>query len=289
MNNKALEINKLSVKVGEFQLKDISFSVDKGTVMGLIGKNGAGKTTLIKSIINQIQKNNGEIKFDGLTLKDNEVEVKRKIGIVFDSLIYPLGYKPKKIVKIYAPFYDEQYTARFNSLMERFELDPNKKLMAYSKGMQMRFSVVMALAHNPEFIILDEPTAGLDPVARADVLDCLLEQMQDENKSVLFSTHITSDLEKISDYITLIDNGEIMFSEEKDSLLDKFNLVSLDKSQMSKKISKSLMGLKESAFGFTGLTLNKKELVDIDGVKMVRPTIEDLMIYFNGKEGKCNA
>lgn len=289
MNPYALQVKNLSAKAGDFQLKNIDFSLEKGRIMGLIGKNGAGKTTMIKSILGQNPTTEGEVFFHGLPLLGNEESVKRKLGIVYDQLIYPPGMKPKKLIRIFAPFYDrEAYIARYEVLMDRFGLDPNKKLVHYSKGMQMKFSVVMALAHNPDLVIMDEPTAGLDPVARVELLDCLMEHMQDEEKSLIFSTHITSDLEKVADDLTFIDEGKIIFAEEKDGLLDRFTLVSIDKSEMTEDIKKALWGMKESSFGFIGLLENKEVLKDIEGAKAQRPTIEDLMIYAGGKGGKKN-
>lgn len=284
--DKALEIKGLNSRVGDFQLKDITFSVEKGTIMGLIGKNGAGKTTLIKTIMQNLPISCGDVLFDGKTLNGSEQIVRKKVGIVHDNTIYPLSMKPKNIIKMFAPFYDNFCITKFNELMDRFDLDPNKKLYNYSKGMQMKFSVVMALSFDPQLIILDEPTAGLDPVARADVLDLLLEQMQNEEKSVLFSTHITSDLEKIADFITLLDNGRITFTESKDDLLDKYALVSVEKSVMNDDdITKLLSGVKVSSFGYTGLTRNKDTLSKIEGIKVARPTIEDIMIYDTGRGG----
>ena len=232
MTNKALEIKNLNGSIGDFSLNDINFSIEKGTIMGFIGKNGSGKTTLIKTILNMIPKTAGQVFFDGTPMFGNEETVKAKIGVVFDSLIYPLNLKPTKIKKMISLFYKTFDDKKFDELMKRFELNPSKKLSAYSKGMQMKFGVVMALCHNPELIILDEPTAGLDPIARADVIDLLLELMQNEQRSILFSTHITSDLEKIADYITMIENGKIVFSKGKDEMLDTYLLAHIERESM---------------------------------------------------------
>ena len=286
MTNKALEINNLTSRIGDFSLRDVNFSIEKGTIMGFIGRNGSGKTTLIKTILNMIEKKSGEILFDGLPMLRNEETVKSKIGIVFDSLIYPLHFKPTKIKRMISPFYETFDDEKFDELMKRFELDPNKRLSAYSKGMQMKFGVVMALCHNPELIILDEPTAGLDPIARADVLDLLLELMQNEEISILFSTHITSDLEKIADYITMIDNGKIVFSKCKDEMLDKYVLANIEKEAITDELKLELIGLKETAFGYQGLCPNNLNIKSIEGVKTARPTIEDIMIYMGSNYGK---
>jgi ABC-2 type transport system ATP-binding protein len=284
MTNNALEIKNLDASIGKFSLNDVSFSVEKGTIMGFIGKNGAGKTTLIKTILEMIKKSGGEVLFHGIPMYGNEEIVKAKIGVVFDSLIYPLNRKPTKIKNMIAPFYKTFDHKKFDELMNRFELDANKRLSAYSKGMQMKFGVVMALCHNPELIILDEPTAGLDPIARADVIDLLLELMQKEERSILFSTHITSDLEKIADYITMIDNGKIVFSKGKDEMLDMYALAHIDKVAMTDRIKSELIGIKETAFGYQGLCTKNLKLGNVEGVKTVRPTIEDIMVYMGGKK-----
>jgi ABC-2 type transport system ATP-binding protein len=284
MTNNALEIKNLKASIGNFSLSDINFSIEKGTIMGFIGKNGSGKTTLIKTILNMIPKTSGEVFFDGIPLYGNEEAVKAKIGVVFDSLIYPLNLKPSKIQKMISPFYKTFDNEIFDQLMKRFELDPNEKLSAYSKGMQMKFGVVMALCHNPELIILDEPTAGLDPIARADVIDLLLELMQNEQRSILFSTHITSDLEKIADYITMIDNGNIVFSKGKDEMLDMYSLAHIDRESMTDAIKSELIGLKETTFGYEGLCPTNLKLQNVVGVKTVRPTIEDIMLYMGARK-----
>lgn len=284
MTNSALKIKNLSASIGKFSLNNVNFSVEKGTIMGFIGKNGAGKTTLIKTLLNMVPKTEGQVFFDSVTMYGNEETVKAKIGVVFDSLIYPLNLKPTKIKNMIAPFYKTFDHKRFNELMNRFELDPNKKLSAYSKGMQMKFGVVMALCHNPELIILDEPTAGLDPIARADVIDLLMELMQKEERSILFSTHITSDLEKIADYITMIDNGKIVFSEGKDEMLDKYALAHIDKEIMTDAIKSELIGIKRTAFGYEGICTKNLKLQNISGIKTARPTIEDVMIYMGARQ-----
>lgn len=283
MKNNAFEINNLYAKVGDFKLKGINLSVEKGTIMGLIGKNGAGKTTLIKTMMNMLPKTKGEILFNGIPLFNNEIKVKGNIGVVFDSPIFAMTLKPKKIKNIMAPLYKNFDLKRFDELMKRFELNPKKKLSEYSKGMQMKFSVVMALCHNPDLLIFDEATAGLDPIARADILDLLLELMQKEERSIIFSTHITSDLERIADYITMIEDGEIVFSEEKNALLDKYSLIQVEKEAMNDNIKAKIIGIRESSFGYEGLSRVESRLENISGIKTTRPTIENIMVYSSGQ------
>ena len=284
ITNNALDIINLNKNVRNFSLIDINFSVEKGTIMGFIGKNGSGKTTLVKTILNMVPKKSGEVFFDGTSMYGNEEIVKAKIGVVFDSLIYPLNLKPTKIKNMIAPFYSSFDHKKYKKLMARFDLDGGQRLSEYSKGMQMKFGVVMALSHNPELIILDEPTAGLDPIAKADVIDLLLEFMQKEEKSILFSTHITSDLEKIADYITMIDNGRIVFSKGKDKLLDTYLLAHIDRGVMTDKIKSAIIGIKETTFGYEGLCAKNLRLQNVTGIKTTRSSIEDILLYMCGNK-----
>lgn len=283
MTSNALEVKNLTAYVGDFALNNVSLELQKGTIMGFVGRNGAGKTTFIKTILDIIPQAGGKVLFDGQPLFGNEATVRAKIGVVFDNPIYPINLKVIKIKSLMAPFYSSFDNSKFDELMERFELDPYKKLSTYSRGMQMKFSIAMALSHNPDLVILDEPTAGLDPFARADVLDLLLEIMQNEDKSILFSTHITSDLEKIADYVTIIDEGRIILYQSKDDILDRYALVQIEKEAMTDELRADLIGLKETAFGYSGLCARDK-LIHVRGVKLARPTIEDVLISFRGEE-----
>lgn len=284
--NQALEIRDLNGGVGAFRLKGINLELQKGTVMGLIGRNGAGKTTLVRTILDLLPRRSGEVLFDGMQMSGNEAAVKSRLGVAFDSLIYPLHLKPTSVKSMMAPLYPSFDTDRFDNLMERFSLDPTKRLNHYSKGMQMKFGVVMALCHNPDLILLDEPTAGLDPVARTELIDVLLEWMQDENKALLFSTHITSDLDRIADYITLIDGGAVVFTQEKEKLQEQYTLVSVEKACMNDKLRSALKGLKETPFGFEGLCQSRECLQGAEGIRAARPSIEQIMLYLTQNGGE---
>lgn len=283
MNNNALETKNLNSCIGDFALRDISLEIKEGTIMGLVGRNGAGKTTFIKTILDMIPRTRGEVMFNGISLFGNEEIIKGRVGVVFDNPIFPPNLKAIKIKKLMLPLYPSFDEKKFDQLMGRFELDPKKKLLAYSKGMKMKFSIAMALSHNPDLLILDEPTAGLDPAARADVLDLLLEFMQEDDKTILFSTHITSDLERVADYLTIIDEGEIVLSKDKEVILEEYVLVQVDKESITDAVRKEIIGAKETAFGFSGLC-RKEKLEDVTGIKTARPTIEDLVVFFRGEE-----
>ena len=279
MSDNALQVKDLYVNIGRFSLTEINISLKKGTITGFVGKNGAGKTSLIKTIVDIIPKAKGEILFFDKPLYRNEKEIKARLGIVFDSLIYAQNIKPRTLIKTIAPFYPNFSMDKFTELMVKFELDQNKKLNQYSKGMQMKFSIAMALSHNPDLLILDEPTSGLDPAARAEVLDLLYDIIQDEEKTIFFSTHITSDLDKIADSIIMIEKGKILFSEEKDKLLENNYLVHVDKEDMNDEIRALFVGVKENSFGYIGLVAGKDKLALIPRAKITKPSVEDIMIY----------
>lgn len=281
MSNYALEIKNLCSTIGNFSLTDINITLEKGTIIGFIGKNGAGKTTLIKTILDILPRKSGSVLFFNRTMDGNEAALKSKIGVVFNDPIYSQNLKGKTILKTISPFYNNFDFDKFNDLIKKFHLDLNKKLKHYSKGMQMKFSIAMALSHNPDLIILDEPTSGLDPVARTEILGILYDIIQNEEKTILFSTHVTSDLDKIADYIVLIDNGKIIFNKAKDEMLDEYTIVRIDKETMTDDIRSNFICLKETAFGHEGLIADKSILSLIPNAKIARPTIEDIMVYIN--------
>ncbi|MCL1852409.1 MAG: ABC transporter ATP-binding protein [Peptococcaceae bacterium] len=278
VSDNAVMVRNVSVKLGRFELNVDTLDIKKGFITGLIGKNGAGKTTLIKTVLDCIQPESGEILFDGVPMWGHEAVVKAKTAVVYDTLIYPQHLTATKTAKIISPFYDFDWEI-FHRLLERFGLRPHMRLSSYSRGMQVKFSVTMALAHNPEILFLDEPTSGLDPTARDDMLDVLLEFIQDENKTVFFSTHITSDLDKIADYIALIENGRVVFNEVKDDMLDRFAMAHVEREALTDDVVRCLSGLKENAFGCVGLCADRALLQGKPGVRLARPTVEDIMIF----------
>lgn len=277
-----LEVNNLSKEFKDFTLKNISFKMDKGYIMGFIGPNGAGKSTTIKLILNLLKKDNGNIKVFGLDNEKDERKVKDKIGFVLDENYYYEELNPKEMKKIIAPYYSKWDDNIFNKYMKEFNVPIDKKIKELSKGMKMKFSLAIALSHDAELLIMDEPTSGLDPVVRSELLDILYNIIQDENKGVFFSTHITSDLDKIADYITFINNGEIVFSEPKDDIIENYGLVKGSKEYLNGKIKKHLIGVKENQFGFEGLTNDKKKIREFINDRLIveRPSLEDIMLYF---------
>jgi ABC-2 type transport system ATP-binding protein len=274
-----LEVNGLYGGIGDFELRDVNLKIERGTVMGLIGKNGAGKTTLIQTIAGLLPRYSGAVLFDGLPMAGNEVVVKNKIGVVLDFQLFQASSKPRKAAKMLSHFYDNFDMERFFELMERFDLPVDKKLARLSKGMKSAFNIVMALCHDPDLVIMDEPTAGLDPEKRRDIIDILHEFVQDEGKSVLFSTHITSDLERIADHITLIDDGRTVFTKSVIEITDEMALCRISREELTEGRRPFVVGLRETSLGLECLVRDKSAFSGIEGIQFSRPTIEDLLTH----------
>lgn len=279
-----ISIKNLTVELAGFKLDKINLDIPEGVVVGFVGKNGSGKTTLINTLTDIYTPTEGEILYAGMPLVGNEVKVKEMIGVVYDSLIYPGNVKAIKMAQLIAPLFETFDIDKWHELMQRMNLPEKKRLSAYSKGMQMKFMLTIVLARNPRILILDESTAGLDPEARREVLDLIQEYMEEEGHTVFFSTHITTDLDKIADYIVMIDQGHIVFMEEKDALLDHYVMVHVEKSNMTEQFHDNLIGIKENAFGYVGLMENQEVWKDMPGVQVTRPSVEDIMIFRGGKE-----
>jgi ABC-2 type transport system ATP-binding protein len=248
--NKILKVEGLVKKYESFALKNVSFSLPQGYIMGFVGPNGAGKTTTIKAILNMIQIDGGEIEIFGQ--KRNRESVNNKIGVVMDTPFYVKDWTVNDVQKAVAPFYPTWDREKFARLMTRFGIDRTKKVKDLSRGMKVKLMLGTALSHDADLLILDEPTSGLDPIARDELCDLLLEFISDERKSVLFSTHITSDLEKIADYITFILDGQIIYSGAKEDLLESYVLVKGRELDVEQK--RLLIGLRENQTGFSGIT-----------------------------------
>lgn len=225
MSEMILQVKNVSKQFPEFELKGVHLELPRGYIMGFIGQNGAGKTTTIKAILNLIQKDSGEIRIFGLDHTENEMEIKNKIGFVGENQYFYEDMSVKWTVNFFKRIYRTWNDQLCGELLQKFKISPSKKVKDLSKGMRVKLAFVLALAHEPELLILDEPTSGLDPAARHDVLREILEMIKDEKKSVFFSSHITQDIEKIADYVTFIDEGKIIFAEEKDRVLDRFKKV----------------------------------------------------------------
>lgn len=276
-----LEIKGLSKEFKGFNLKGIDLTLDKGYIMGFIGPNGAGKSTTIKLIMNLIKKDAGEIRIFGRDNIVDEQEIKNKIGFVLDENYFYEELTVDETKWVVAPFYKSWDDKAFKKYVKQFQLPGNKKIKDLSKGMKMKFSLAVALSHNAELLIMDEPTSGLDPLVRSELLDIMTETIQDENKAVFFSTHITSDLEKTADFITMIDQGKIVFSMPKDDLINNYGLVKGGLGLLDSDNKANFIGLKKNQFGFEGLVKDKNTIKRTYGDKILieKPTLEDIMLY----------
>ena len=281
-----LEVEKLSKKYDGFELKNINIELPKGTIMGFIGENGAGKTTTIKSLLNIIKRDSGEIKIFGLDNIKNEREIKENIGVVLDDSFLSEYLNPKDINKIMKNIYKNWDEKLYFKYIDIFKLPKEKISKEYSSGMKMKLKIAVALSHHPKLLILDEPTSGLDPVARNEILDIFQEFIQDENKGIFVSSHITSDLEHIADYITFINNGEIIFTKTRDELLENYGIVKCNTEQFEKIDKKDYIKYKKNKYEYDVLIEDKYEFKKNYDVSVIdKSSLEDIMlIYIKGEK-----
>ena len=281
-----LEVKNLNKKYKDFQLKNVNLSLPKGMIMGLIGENGAGKTTTIKAILNIINTDSGEIKIFGLDNKKEEKKIKQDIGVVLDDSFLSEYLNPIDINKIMKNFYQNWDEKLYFKYIDEFKLPKNKISKDYSSGMKMKLKIAVALSHHPKLLILDEPTSGLDPVARNEILDIFQDFIQDEEHAILVSSHITSDLEHIADYITFINNGEIVLTKTKDELLDRYGIVKCSEQEFKKINKADYLKYKKNRYEYEILVENKNEFKRKYDIQIIdKPTIEEIMlIYIKGEK-----
>lgn len=274
---KTIEIKNLEKSYGDFHLTIDNFSMESGTVMGLIGENGAGKTTLIKSILDLV-KYKGDIKVFGNHMSK---EIKEDIGVVFNEGFFTENLKIKEIEKIMASLYKKWDKDYFYKLIGEFRIPKDKKYKELSTGNKMKLKIINALSSHPKLLILDEPTSGLDPVIRDEILDIFFEFIKDENSSILFSTHITSDLEKIADYISFISQGKLVFSKNKDDLIYDYGILKTDSKSLSNYDNKYFLKIKEEKYNTDVLIKNKKEFSNkYKDAILEKPSIDQIMVFY---------
>ncbi len=272
-----IEIKGLCKKYSQFELKDVNLTVPCGTVMGFIGENGAGKSTTIKSILGLLTPTAGSVTVLGEDSINLSNETKSKIGVVFDGLAFPNQLNAMQLDKVMAGIYKNWSSEAFFSYLNRFELPLKKKFKGFSRGMEMRLSIAVALSHDPQLLVLDEPTSGLDPVVRSEILDIFMEFMQDESHAILLSTHITSDLEHIADYITFVHNGRVVFTEERNEMHEKYRILKCTDEQLSIIDKEDIIGLRKTRFTCEVLTTAAYKYPDIVAES---PSIDDIMVFF---------
>lgn len=276
----ALEVKNISKKYPGFELKDINMVLPKGCIMGIIGENGAGKTTTIKAMLNIIKVDSGSINIFELDHIKEETIIKENIGVVFDEMGFPKQFTPKHLNKMFKHIYKTWDEEQFFEYLTQFGLPHNRKSGRFSRGMQMKLQIAVALSHDAKLLILDEPTSGLDPIVRNEVLDIFLKYVENEEHSILISSHITSDLEKIADYITFIDKGSILFSDDRISIMESFGLLHVEKEKLKDIDREHVVGVRKSSFGADVLVKNpdkvKKKYPDYS---MDKPNLEDVMVF----------
>ncbi|MFP7483684.1 ABC transporter ATP-binding protein [Priestia filamentosa] len=279
-----IELKNINKTYKEFKIENLSLNVKRGFVTGFIGANGAGKSTTIKLIMNLIKSDSGSISVFGKDYKSHEREIKQKIGFVFDENVFYERWNLKQIKRFISKAYKNWHDKTFYEYVELFELPLNLKIKNFSKGMKMKASLALALSHKAELIIMDEPMSGLDPVVRREILDILYDLMQDEQKTIFFSSHITTDLDRIADYITFIHKGKLIFSEDVHSIAENYAIIKGETSLLDQDVEKELVGMRRTHTGFEGLTSNsqKARLLFGDSVLFERPSLDDIM-YFTGK------
>jgi len=277
-----LEIKNLRKEYPKFVLDNVSFSIPEGYIMGFIGENGAGKTTTLKAMLNIISNNGGTVRIFNKDMSEHELDIKKDIAFMSGRSYYPKR-KIKDITKVYRRFYENFDEDIYRIYLKKFKLDEDKKIFELSQGMNLKYAIALALSHHAKLIILDEPTSGLDPVARDSLLEIFQEIIEDGKVSILFSTHITSDLEKCADYVTYIQEGRIIESLSKDDLLDKYRLINGSKENLDK-VKNDVVSYKVNAFGFTAL-IKKEDLKADKDIRVATPNLDDIMIYFAEKGG----
>ncbi|WP_210125948.1 ABC transporter ATP-binding protein [Staphylococcus sp. GDY8P85P] len=276
-----IEVKNVSYQNKAFSISNLSFNIPQGFVTGFIGANGAGKTTMIRLIMDILEPNNGDIFIFGERITNKPKWIKNKIGFVYSEIYFNQQWTPKKLEKMVSPFYSDWDSETFKYYLEKFKLPFNGKIKHFSTGMKMKLSLALALSHHAELFILDEPTAGLDPIVRNEVLEILQSELLDENKTLFISTHIISDLEKIADYLVHIKNGEIIMQGFRHELQEQYAIVQGDNEDLDEELNRLFLYKEVKSTGFKGFTQHAQVFKELFGnnVNIQQPTIEELMIY----------
>ena len=281
----AINVTGLCKSYQDFALDNVSFAVPKGSIMGFIGENGAGKSTTIKAMLNLIHRDAGTVEILGMDLDGHEKEIKERIGVVFDECCFHDNLTPADISKILGNIYQNWDGKLYQKYLVQFGLDEKKKIKEFSRGMKMKLGIAAALAHRPDVLILDEATSGLDPIVREEILDIFLDFIQDENHAILISSHITSDLDKIADYLTFIHHGRIILSSGRDDLMDSMGIVKCGAEDLEKIEQDQIIRYRKNQFGCEVLIRNKRSFA-VGHPEMVSDpvTAEAIMLFYSRGE-----
>lgn len=283
----AIEISGLTKKYDGFTLDDVSFNVPKGSIMGFIGQNGAGKTTTIKLLLDIIEKDSGTIKILGMDSVSDELKIKEQISVVFDELPVHDTLNARQLNIVLREIYKEWDENKYREYLKRFALPEKKKIGQFSKGMKMKLQIAAALSHNAKLLIMDEATTGLDPVVRNEILDIFLEYLQDEDHSILMSSHITTDLEKIADSVTFIDKGKILLSGYKDIILENHGVIKCTKADYAAIAKEDIVSARLNDFGAEVMVSDVRACRGRYRGLIIDPTtLEEIMLFYVHRDKK---
>lgn len=281
----AIELSGVTKHYEGFTLDNVSFTVPKGCIMGFIGQNGAGKTTTIRSLLNITDIDKGEIKLLGLDNINDEQEIKRRTAVVFDELPFHDIFSAKDMARIFEGLYPEWDNAVYSQYLERFQLPLKKKIGQFSKGMKMKLQIACALSHNAELLVMDEATTGLDPVVRDEILHIFMEYLQNGERSVLMSSHITSDLEKIADTVTFIDKGKILLTGYKDEIVEKHGIMKCSQEEISGIDKADIVSVRINSYGAEVMLADRINAAYKYSGAMIDPaSLDDIMLYYVHKD-----
>lgn len=282
----AIEIKNLSKSYEDFCLNNIILNIPKGSIVGLIGENGAGKSTLISSLLGIIKSSYEELKIFGMDFKTDEIQIKKDIAVIFDTTHYDDEFTPKFIGQILSKVYSNWDQATYLKYIHQFNLPMKKKIKKFSRGMKMKLEFAIAFSHDAKLLILDEATSGLDPIIRDEILSIIREYTEDENHTVLMSSHITSDLDKISDYIAYIHEGEFLFMKPYDELREEYGVLHVGKELLDSLNREDIIGYTKGAYSYTILVKNRLAIQSVfKDLEIMRPTVEEIMLFY--AKGGC--
>lgn len=285
-----IELKNVTKNYGDFMLKDVSFDVPEGCICGFIGQNGAGKTTTLSLILDLVKKDAGEIKVFGRDMKKEGEEIKQDIGIVFDEMGFHDFMTPADINRMLKNIYQNWDEEKYFTYLNRFSLPKKKKCGKFSRGMRMKLQIVAAMAHNPRLLIMDEPTSGLDPIVRNEILQIFQEYVMEENHTILLSSHITGDLERVADMVVFINHGKIVLSGNKDEILEKHGLLKCKKDSLKCIAKEDIVSVRQSAFGVEALVYDRHACArKYADMVLETSTLEEIMIFYVNREKVCEA
>lgn len=277
----AIEIKSLTKKYDDFTLKNISLNLPSGTILGLIGENGAGKSTLIQSILGIVKSDYQELKIFGLDFNTHEKEIKEDIAVIFDNTHYNLEFTPKFIGLILSKIYKNWDMEQYYHYLNRFELPLKKKLKSFSRGMKMKLEFAIAFSHDAKLLILDDATSGLDPIVRDEILSIIREFTEKEDHTVLMSSHITSDLDKISDYIAYIHKGELLFMQPYEQIHDEYGIIHAGRDVLDVLNEDDVIGYIKEPYSYSILVNHRQQIQEVfKDLEITRPTVEEMMLFY---------